>query len=173
MRQWTVKKSLLVNLSISIVTIVLCLGGLELGARIWEHNLAKSSLGWELVASRRIKVEPSGNPRINAVLRPNMDYTWEGIPVHINSRGLRDAERNLAKRDGAYRILNLGDSVAFGWEVHARPHCICQFRTVNDATTTISRPQYSARDAKLPGSRARANVLNPSKPTKAGQKHGP
>jgi lysophospholipase L1-like esterase len=144
----TAKKSLLVNLSISVVTLLLCLGGLELVARIWEYNLAKSPLGWELVASRRFQVEPSGNPRINAVLRPNMDYLWEGIPVHINSHGLRDIERNFAKSEGIYRVLSLGDSVAFGWEVRSEDTYAKQLQTLLQAR---GGPTYEAINAGILG----------------------
>jgi hypothetical protein len=49
--------------------------------------------------------------------KSNLDYVWEGIPVHINSRGFRTEEFQTPKPAGVYRILNLGDSVAFGWEV--------------------------------------------------------
>ncbi len=110
-------RAFLLNITISIITILVFLGGLELVARVWENNLAQSPQGWELVASRRFRVLPSNNPRINAVLHPNMDYCWEGIAVHINSHGLRDAEVDFKKKEDEYRILSLGDSIAFGWEV--------------------------------------------------------
>ncbi len=111
------KKTLFINLSISLITVGLCLGGLELIAQKWEYDLSQGPLGWELVASRRFKIQPSGNPEINALLRPNMDYLWEGVPVHINSQGLRDVEHSVEKSRGVYRVLCLGDSVAFGWEI--------------------------------------------------------
>jgi len=37
--------------------------------------------------------------------------------VRINEHGLRDVERSLAKRDGAYRILVLGDSMTEAFQV--------------------------------------------------------
>jgi lysophospholipase L1-like esterase len=111
------RRTRFLNFFISIGAVIVFLGGLELVARVWENNLAQSPQGWELVASRRFRILPSNNPRINAVLHPNMDYCWEGIAVHINSQGLRDAEFDFKKEEDEYRILSLGDSVAFGWEV--------------------------------------------------------
>ena len=105
------------RLTLSLSSILLVLLSLECTAMLYESRLANGSDGWELVATRRLQVVPSGNPAINSLLRPNMEYTWEGIPVHINSHGLRDEEHDFAKKDGVYRILALGDSVAFGWEV--------------------------------------------------------
>lgn len=37
--------------------------------------------------------------------------------MHINSRGFRTEEFAVPKPAGTCRILNVGDSVAFGWEV--------------------------------------------------------
>jgi lysophospholipase L1-like esterase len=50
-------------------------------------------------------------------MRPGRRYAYQGIPVEINSHGLRCPEFTPEKRDGVYRILNLGDSIAFGWGV--------------------------------------------------------
>jgi len=40
-----------------------------------------------------------------------------GVPVSINSLGLRDREYSLTKPAGAVRVLMLGDSLTFGWGV--------------------------------------------------------
>ncbi|MGH2537041.1 MAG: SGNH/GDSL hydrolase family protein [Candidatus Promineifilaceae bacterium] len=106
------------GLLISAVTVLVMLGGLELIGRVWERNLAESELGWSLVAPRRLEFQLRGSPdQPYYVLRPGGDYLWEGIPVHVNPAGLRGEAIASAKAAGAYRILNLGDSVAFGWEV--------------------------------------------------------
>jgi lysophospholipase L1-like esterase len=41
-----------------------------------------------------------------------------GVEVKINSKGLRDYEYSYEKPVGTYRILVLGDSIAFGWGVN-------------------------------------------------------
>lgn len=42
-----------------------------------------------------------------------------GVPVSINSNGLRDEEYQHEKPEGVYRILVIGDSLTFGWGVNA------------------------------------------------------
>lgn len=51
--------------------------------------------------------------------RPGFHQVISGAEVKINSRGLRDAEHDLRKSSGVFRILVLGDSVVFGWGVPA------------------------------------------------------
>ncbi len=109
---------LLARLLISAIAIVLCLGTLELIGVLWELSTAQGQYGWTLVASRRLELEPAGSvDRPYSLLRPNTRAIWEGIPVETNSQGFRDEEFSQIKPDGRYRILNLGDSIAFGWEV--------------------------------------------------------
>lgn len=75
-------------------------------------------MGWTLVASRRLNLEPQGSSgQLYYLFRPNEDYLWKGTPVHINSKGFRTEEFEVPKPEGIYRILNVGDSIAFGWEV--------------------------------------------------------
>lgn len=49
--------------------------------------------------------------------RPNASAMIAGAHVRINSRGLRDRERPYRKPPDTYRILVVGDSVAFGFGV--------------------------------------------------------
>ena len=112
------KSQILVGLLISAITLFVCVGSIEMVGYFWERNLAQGDLGWTMVASRRIEFETHGTyeqPYPKFV--PNGSYEWEGIPVTINSKGFRTEEFTTEKADGMYRVLNLGDSFVFGWEV--------------------------------------------------------
>jgi hypothetical protein len=109
---------LLGGLFISLLTIVIMLGGIELVGYTWEKKLAQGPQGWTLVGSRRLELEWHGSAEQPYYLfRPGSEYLWEGIPVQINSHGLRTEEVALPKPAGTYRVLNIGDSVPFGWRV--------------------------------------------------------
>ncbi len=111
-------KNILVGFFISFLSVVVLLGGLELVAYSWEKRTAAGPLGWTLVASRRIKLVKTGNEDSPYhIFVTDENYTWEGIEVDINSRGLRTDNFKVPKPTNTFRILNIGDSVAFGWEV--------------------------------------------------------
>lgn len=50
-------------------------------------------------------------------LRPNASDKWGGVPIRINSKGLRGAEIPYEKSGETYRILYLGDSITFGFGI--------------------------------------------------------
>lgn len=52
-------------------------------------------------------------------LRPNASDKWGGVPVRINSKGVRGPEIPHEKGGEAYRILYLGDSITFGFGIEA------------------------------------------------------
>src|ERR1035437_6099593 len=60
---------------------------------------------------------PVANPRLSFAHAPNRSAFLMGVPVSINSHGLRDREYSLAKPRDVYRIVMLGDSTTFGWGV--------------------------------------------------------
>jgi hypothetical protein len=97
---------------------LLLLGLLEGVSFVWERTQAQGQYAWELVASRRIKLIEFTEPRPGyTLLEPDSRYEWQGIPVSINSHGLRNGEVSYEKPENTFRILNLGDSVAMGWGV--------------------------------------------------------
>ncbi len=108
------KTSFWVKILVPFFSVVICVMALEIAGRIWENNLAQGPTGWEMVGTRRIQYDFHTH---YYRLRPNEDYFWEGIPVHINGQGLREADRDYQKAPNTYRVLVLGDSVPFGWEV--------------------------------------------------------
>src|SRR5262245_35327377 len=50
-------------------------------------------------------------------LRPGVRGRFMGVPVAINSLGMRDRKRSFEKAPGTVRIVGLGDSLMFGWGV--------------------------------------------------------
>jgi lysophospholipase L1-like esterase len=112
------RRDLYIGLVISALMLLFCLGALELAGYVWERRTAQGIYGWSLVAARRLHFERHGEPgRAYHLFEPGRHYVWRGIPVAINSRGLRDEEFAVPKPVDTYRILNVGDSIAFGWEV--------------------------------------------------------
>jgi lysophospholipase L1-like esterase len=110
--------SLLSGLAISAVTLALCLAAVEAFGYVWEEKTAEGPLGWTLVGARRLRLERHGTAaQPYYTFKPNEDYQWGGIPVHINSAGFRTEAFATPKPADTVRVLNLGDSVAFGWQV--------------------------------------------------------
>lgn len=113
------RNQIIIGVVISLFTVILCLAGIELIGFAWERKTAQGELGWTLIASRRLNLERRGSrEKPYYLFKPNENYVWNGTPVSINSRGFRTEEVQIPKPDGVFRILNLGDSIAFGWEVN-------------------------------------------------------
>ena len=111
-------RSKLLGPLISLASLFLCILSMEVIGYFWESNTAQGPQGWTLVGARRIRLELHGSSsQPYYKFRANDDYNWEGINVQINSLGYRGPDFSVEKPPGVYRILNLGDSVAFGWEV--------------------------------------------------------
>jgi lysophospholipase L1-like esterase len=108
----------LLTVMLAIMGPLLLIGLLEGTAYVWERKQANGPYAWELVASRRMVWVQYHEPGAGyTLMKPGSHYEWQGIPVDINSHGLRGPETTYEKPLGTYRILNLGDSVAMGWGV--------------------------------------------------------
>ncbi len=60
----------------------------------------------------------SANPQIGHEHQPGTGGFYMGVPVQINSVGLRDREFDITRKSkGVVRTLMLGDSLTFGWGV--------------------------------------------------------
>src|SRR5688572_14070194 len=106
------------NIALALIGPVLLVGLLEGMAYVWERTQANGLYAWEMVASRRLVWEPHPEPGTGyTLMKPGSHYEWQGIPVDINSHGLRGPETTYEKPPATFRILNLGDSVAMGWGV--------------------------------------------------------
>ena len=103
---------------IAVMSPLLLIGLLEGLAYVWERTQANGPYAWELVASRRMVWERYPTPGAGyTLIKPGSHYEWQGIPVDINSRGLRGPETTYEKPPATFRILNLGDSIVMGWGV--------------------------------------------------------
>jgi lysophospholipase L1-like esterase len=92
------------NILISLISGILFLCLSEWGLRL---------LGFGKV----ILLQPT--PTLLWELKPNQNrYTYRGrFPVSINSKGFRGPEFTLRKGRKIFRILALGDSCTFGWDI--------------------------------------------------------
>jgi hypothetical protein len=111
---------LLLKIAMAVISPLLLIALLEGVAYLWEQGQANGIYAWELVASRRLEWVQYPEPGAGyTLMKPGSHYEWQGIPVDINSRGLRSPETAYEKPPNTYRILNLGDSIAMGWGVKA------------------------------------------------------
>jgi lysophospholipase L1-like esterase len=148
----TRRKSLLINLALAASSLLCFLGGLEAVAWFWEQRQAQGPHAWELVASRRIQLDrfATSSPGYT-LMHPRKAYTWQAIPVQINDRGLRGPEVSLSKPPGTYRILNLGDSVVFGWGVRYEDTYGHQLQLLLDERHAGEGTRYEVINAGVPG----------------------
>jgi lysophospholipase L1-like esterase len=115
MSKWS---DLLLKIVLAMISPLLLIGLLEGAAHLWERKQANSLYAWELVASRRMVWVQYHQPGAGyTLMKPESHYEWQGIPVDINSHGLRGPETTYEKPSATFRILNLGDSVVMGWGV--------------------------------------------------------
>lgn len=80
--------------------------------RIQEPRIYLEEPGHEVTGHRYLYDETLGWRNI-----PGWNATTHDRALTINSRGLRDREYDLAKPEGAFRILVLGDSFTWGYGV--------------------------------------------------------
>lgn len=94
-------------------TVLVCCAALEVALRlIYARSLDFSMEMWKYAVELK---QPVANPELSFVHRPNRSAFLMGVPVSINSHGLRDREYAEAKPEGTFRIVMLGDSTCFGW----------------------------------------------------------
>jgi hypothetical protein len=84
-------------------------------------------------------------------MHPGETYTWQGIQVQINSQGLRGPQVALEKPSGMYRILNLGDSVVFGWGVGQDDSYGHQLQELLNERYSDNQTTYQVINAGVPG----------------------
>ncbi|MCX7019300.1 MAG: SGNH/GDSL hydrolase family protein [bacterium] len=114
----------LFRLSAAALGLLLAFAAVEIAARLvlaarpndietlrrFEH---KKREGGPMTLINFVRI--SDNPRLIFELIPNLEGSFQGVPVKFNSSGRRDPERPVTKPPGVFRIAALGDSVLFGW----------------------------------------------------------
>ena len=109
------RPGILLNVILLAVAIFLGCIAMEVALRvIFAHSLDFSMEMWKYAVQLK---RPVANPQLSFAHAPNRSAFLMGVPVSINSEGLRDREFSLDKPPDAYRIMMLGDSTTFGWGV--------------------------------------------------------
>lgn len=106
-------RNLASGLLVAAVTIAIGLFALELFVRAAYSD--GSNFDIEMWRYAKDLKQVSEIPGVGHEHRPNTAGTYMGVPVSINSMGLRDNEYTLEKPEGRVRVLMLGDSLTFGW----------------------------------------------------------
>ena len=109
------RPSALLNIVVLIVALLIGCVAMEVALRvIFAHSLDFSMEMWKYAVQLK---RPVANPQLSFAHAPNRSAFLMGVPVSINSEGLRDREFSLEKPPGVYRVMMLGDSTTFGWGV--------------------------------------------------------
>jgi lysophospholipase L1-like esterase len=104
-----------INFALLAVAVLFFCGAMELALRaIFARSLDFSMEMWKYAAQLK---RPVADPRLSFAHAPNRSAVLMGVPVSINSHGLRDHEYSEQKPADVYRIVMLGDSTTFGWGV--------------------------------------------------------
>ena len=106
-------RSFFSGLLVLVITVVIGLAGLEAFVRLAYSD--GSNFDIEMWRYAKDLKRVSEIPGVGHEHRPGTSGTYMGVPVAINSMGLRDREYPVQKPIDTVRILMLGDSLTFGW----------------------------------------------------------
>ena len=105
-----------------LISLTLCFAVLEVMFRLTEPpdliDYAVNSARWDDDGNGLLHVR-SSNRELVYELRPNSSVFERGFNQQIttNAAGFRDREFEHVKPPGVYRVIVVGDSIAFGWEL--------------------------------------------------------
>src|SRR5580700_6163771 len=109
------RPSVLLNILLLAFAILLGCIAMEVALRvIFAHSLDFSMEMWKYAVKLK---RPVANSDLSFAHAPNRSAFLMGVPVSINSEGMRDREFSLEKPPDVYRVMMLGDSTTFGWGV--------------------------------------------------------
>ena len=98
------------NLLLALVSSVVFLALLEIGARTWDR--IRNGTPFFLPEPAASLYLP--HPYLPIVLRPGSDYRDNDTSGHINALGLRGPERTIEKPAATWRVICVGGSTTFG-----------------------------------------------------------
>ena len=109
------RPSALLNSIVLVIAILFGCIAMEVALRvIFAHSLDFSMEMWKYAVKLK---RPVANADLSFAHAPNRSAFLMGVPVSINSEGMRDREFSLEKPPDVYRVMMLGDSTTFGWGV--------------------------------------------------------
>jgi lysophospholipase L1-like esterase len=82
---------------------------------------------------------------------PNSTGQYTGVPLRINSIGLRDHEVDVPKPPGVFRILAIGDSVTFGFGVRLEDSYPKRLEALLNASRNTAADRVEVLNAAVPG----------------------
>lgn len=145
----TIRRRLAFYAIFVVLNAVLTVAALELVARLCDPLGVSYYVETAAYMDTLVLEEPIGYRN-----QPNLKGRFYGVPVVINSLGLRDRELSIAPDPDEYRVLVMGDSVVFGIGVpfeHSIPYqlerCLAvacsewRMRTVNMGTVSYNTEQ--------------------------------
>jgi lysophospholipase L1-like esterase len=139
-------KQILSTLLLIAVGLVISLVAIEAACRV----IYARKLDYQIEMSRYAAAlkRTSAHYDIGHEHKPSRSAHLMGVDVSINSHGFRGREVALAKPDGVYRVMLLGDSLTLGWGVEA------------DETFAVLLERMLGEDFEGANTRLRAEVIN-------------
>lgn len=142
-------RSLLARAGLALALVASAAAAIELGARFAYCALAERRLSLSPGDFRSLFVR---DPDLLYRARAGFDGAWgraHPVPVRINAGGLRGAERSLERPKGTLRVLCVGDSRTWGFDVReddAYPRALERLLNSRGASQTVE-----AINAATPG----------------------
>jgi len=122
-----------------LITLLLLEGGVRL-VRPQDPDVYNSE--------KFLRLYPApGEPQ---TLVPNSVGNYSGVPVRINSIGLRDREVGVPKPANVFRVLAIGDSVTFGFGVRVEESYPKRLETLLNAAGGSSTKRFEVINAGVP-----------------------
>lgn len=105
---------------------------------------------WEVFAEGRNRADYFPDPQLFWTLIPSRHVTGEfGAGAWINAHGMRGPETPVHKPSGVRRVITLGDSGTFGWEV-PEPECYPR-QLESSLRVRLGDPRIEVVNAGVPG----------------------